>query len=1131
MHPLKHRDSASRTRPVDPRIQQAKGLGLELKNLLKTNEPWNREVEFQRDATRKAYLQIVFSSPSLTSSSLALLSSSSAQRSSSSSSNSTALEALNLLWLETTHALITIYRSKLAKMDKQIAENPKPPSRKGGGQERDKRGGNDGNVQYAHPHGRSTSSSSSTTVVGPVARRKLLQQFQKFLNSEQEFWKLLLSRLASRLLPSEQLELRPLGIIASHYDDTNTSSQPEEEVSEEERRRRRREVLPLAHKGLICFGDLARYIEYNSDLPTPAPATTSGGRGGKNRGGKKDNSTTSTTVKTYSKASECYRQANLLIPDDGNSHNQLAVLSQYSNDPLASTYHYYRALTVRIPFSTAGKNLEIAYSKSLQRYDFEGEKRRFEQEREWEGGLESKVQVKKFREGFMALHAIFFTKTHLNELKSLMKRVEEMFQGCTRERLITSDGVLKIVVTSLAALWHARLTRSKALNDNSTLQLSKLKSTSELGSLKPTSSKVAETPSASVGPKLEPHILLHVLQLYTSLLSLSSSETNELYTSNLTSSSSVSIDENNDEIPPLSLDSNISAVLRRSIPALRILGRWLKTQLDYIERVEKRLIEKEKKRLRARKRASGGTSSLEEAQRSLDSSGGGTGTGSQDETVLSSREFEETLDGFWQAFADYSNSIKLAFPNQVGRLPVLEEGVWLEEDVECLGFAPLRRKSAGMGDTREGARRVGRDVHPNQEVLMRIEEAQRFAEEIVDSPFSRVALVDGAYVFVPQEEPYLDEADEEGETTKDQEMNQHEELEIEGEEDIEMRDQSTEDDPVDRAMRTAANQLELDGVEEEEFEDDESEEEQIVFSGSRNSSQPPVSRDTVAQQPSVPPGFAPRQDTRSSPLTAADLRQQLFSPSQPLPPVSVASTPIRSSSQPPSSKHGSPSLFVPTSNPASPHALSSIWGAPPVPSIHLPHSSSGLRGPSLVPSHQQQQQQPQAMTAHSFEAIPNLTHDSFAAHQLGWGAPAQPSTTSHLPPPPLPHIPSAQPPAQLFGNHQSFLPPPLQSQSHTPVFPPTNDHDFSRSFSLPPTASRAPPSAPQASQVQSQPSLFLPPGLSTAHVGLNPMSPLPRLPSNGGGFGFPQLPKPTGNENGGGGGWPVLPTGRREHGS
>ena len=202
-------------------------------------------------------------------------------------------------------------------MDKQIAENPKPPSRRS----TDKRGGNDGNIQYAHPPALGvTGGGNGPPVVGPVARRKLLQQFQKFLNGEQEFWKIIVNRLASRLTPSEQLELRPLGIIATRYDDTNTSSQPEEEeVSEEEKKRRRLEVLPLVHKTLICFGDLARYIEYNSDSPTPAPAAATGGKGGRNRGGKKNEAVGRSTavVKNYTKAAECYRQANLLLPDDG----------------------------------------------------------------------------------------------------------------------------------------------------------------------------------------------------------------------------------------------------------------------------------------------------------------------------------------------------------------------------------------------------------------------------------------------------------------------------------------------------------------------------------------------------------------------------------------------------------------------------------------------------------------------------------------------------------------------------------------------------------------------------------------------------------------------------------------------
>lgn len=132
-------------------------------------------------------------------------------------------------------------------------------------------------------------------------------------------------------------------------------------------------------------------------------------------------------------------------------------------------------------------------------------------------------------------------------------------------------------------------------------------------------------------------------------------------------------------------------------------------------------------------------SSQEEAQRSFESSGGKS---EEDGTpIVGTQEISSAIDKFWTAFADYSNSIKLAFPRGGGgvndALPVLEEGNWLEEDVECLGFAPLRQRG-GSASAKEGARRVGRDVHPNQEVLMRVEEGQRLADEIAESPVSRI---------------------------------------------------------------------------------------------------------------------------------------------------------------------------------------------------------------------------------------------------------------------------------------------------------------------------------------------------------------------------------------------------------
>lgn len=120
--------------------------------------------------------------------------------------------------------------------------------------------------------------------------------------------------------------------------------------------------------------------------------------------------------------------------------------------------------------------------------------------------------------------------------------------------------------------------------------------------------------------------------------------------------------------------------------------------------------------------------------------------------------------------------------------------------------------------------------------------------------FSRIALVDGAYIFAAPGEQYLEEEEAAEDVNLEvDEKARNGDAELDGpgvplEEDSEMRDQSTEDDPVDRAMRTAADQLELDGVDEDEMDsENEDEDEQIVFSGSRNPSQQPIPRPAPVQ--------------------------------------------------------------------------------------------------------------------------------------------------------------------------------------------------------------------------------------------------------------------------------------------
>jgi hypothetical protein len=160
-------------------------------------------------------------------------------------------------------------------------------------------------------------------------------------------------------------------------------------------------------------------------------------------------------------------------------------------------------------------------------------------------------------------------------------------------------------------------------------------------------------------------------------------------------------------------------------------------QLEYIARVEARVEAKERKVVEDESPRETQDAQLVEthADESLEIAGVG------------SRELEVELKGFWNAYADFGNSIKWAFPLE--ELPSAREGgVWFEEDVDLLGFAPLRRGmkegvGAADGMPMEIAR-VGRDVHPNEEQLMRIAELQADALLVADSEVSFRAGEGGA---------------------------------------------------------------------------------------------------------------------------------------------------------------------------------------------------------------------------------------------------------------------------------------------------------------------------------------------------------------------------------------------------
>lgn len=232
-----------------------------------------------------------------------------------------------------------------------------------------------------------------------------------------------------------------------------------------------------------------------------------------------------------------------------------------------------------------------------------------------------------------------------------------------------------------------------------------------------------------------------------------------------------------DEMPQL-----ISAVLRRILPSLRIISKWLKLNTTYLSRLAS-------------------PSSNDQA---------------------SSPELRAAISSFWNTYqAFFQSSSKLFI---LERLPSITRP--LEEDIDMRGFAPLQKgktadidsfaadatsatDSADAGGDVDGEYE-GREVHPNEEHLMRLGDIQVDGLLIGQS----LGYADPLHTFtsgtfaIPEatELPNVPRVDE-----------------YEREHDLQSISTNTEDDPVNLAMRASL------GVESVDEEDDEDEEEVIVW--------------------------------------------------------------------------------------------------------------------------------------------------------------------------------------------------------------------------------------------------------------------------------------------------------------
>lgn len=225
-------------------------------------------------------------------------------------------------------------------------------------------------------------------------------------------------------------------------------------------------------------------------------------------------------------------------------------------------------------------------------------------------------------------------------------------------RHLPSESIVRLTVIAIGLHWHTR----------------------SLASLAPLS---AEPPSTSRTQQAEEWSLDFLLCVFIVLLTISASEIEDVMRGPGWSNPSESAIEDEDERGS-GLHTSISAVLRRILPSLRLVSKWVKLHLDYMSRFPI--------------------------------------------NAVPATPLDTSLPTFWSAYYRLIEALARAFP--LGMLPSLEAG--LEEDEDMRGFLPISR---GLSRSK-GQLGEGEQVHPNEEQLMRIADLQVDATLILQAQVS-----------------------------------------------------------------------------------------------------------------------------------------------------------------------------------------------------------------------------------------------------------------------------------------------------------------------------------------------------------------------------------------------------------
>ena len=379
----------------------------------------------------------------------------------------------------------------------------------------------------------------------------------------------------------------------------------------------RQSKLSGISKALIFLGDIARYKEqYNESGGRPKaghetgpPARTSG----------KSKKAPIPRARDYEKARQRYEQARALVPHEGNPSNQLAILSSYQTDTFNAIVHYYRAICVQQPYDGAAENMGKSLKRALDFWNTKGKAKQQE-------STAPRLRIEVLKEQIIALHAYWGQYQGVETVdpesfqasEELCESSVSVFHDLIAGLLLQSEVISKIVILGLGALWKHRMLRSPGAK---------------------------RRPRSN--PGVEAQISGHLLAIFRSLLEVGLQE--------LADDPAGDTDD---------IAQKISATLRRMLPALRMVNKWLRTNYRFYASDEK-------------------------------------------------KHPVEGVAEFWKVYTRFFTTLGQKFP--IEQLTPLETS--LDEDLDIRGFLPLTKLMV-TDNFEEGVDR--RQVHPNEEQLMRM---------------------------------------------------------------------------------------------------------------------------------------------------------------------------------------------------------------------------------------------------------------------------------------------------------------------------------------------------------------------------------------------------------------------------